>query len=327
MRRPVLLQLASASIVLANIPVGVAPEDAKLYAPSSENTFSCLTHPSISIPFSRVNDDFCDCPDGSDEPGTSACATLPPHDLSIRGFYCANKHHTPAFLPVSRVNDGICDYDFCCDGSDEYLGVGGIKCENRCKEIGNAARKLASERLRVRSAGGKLRDELIRKAGVLRKEIEDNIATTKAKIEGQEVKVKALEEELKETEARERAKVVKNPKPGSKVSVVAQVAREKLDEYKNGLTKLRAERNAAEEKLEKTEAILRAFKEEYNPNFNDEGVKRAVREWEEYLAGNEAQEKNAAEERDLENLLNEDGIDWDELIGDAGELDDDVAAR
>lgn len=28
-----------------------------------------------TVPWARVNDDFCDCVDGSDEPGTSACST------------------------------------------------------------------------------------------------------------------------------------------------------------------------------------------------------------------------------------------------------------
>lgn len=64
------------------------------------------------IDFDRVNDDYCDCLDGSDEPGTNACAN--------GHFFCSsqvNYREYSRLVPSSRVNDGICD---CCDGSDEW---------------------------------------------------------------------------------------------------------------------------------------------------------------------------------------------------------------
>jgi hypothetical protein len=65
----------------------------------SNKPFACLDGSAV-IPFGHVNDDYCDCRDGSDEPGTSAC---------INGvFTCENKGYIEQAVPSSRVNDGIC---------------------------------------------------------------------------------------------------------------------------------------------------------------------------------------------------------------------------
>lgn len=341
-RGSILLLLSSASIATASsTPRGVSPEgtngfqpqtldlgesekrrrgrdnanlrrtDKKLYVSSDEKTFTCLTNPHVTIPYENVNDDYCDCPDGSDEPGTSACSHLPHESLAIRGFYCKNEKHTPAFLPLGRVNDGICDYEICCDGSDEWAGVGGVKCENKCGEIGKAAGKLAAERERLKSEGLRKKKELLDKAKTMKIELEDNVKTTRVKIEALGEKVRRLEVQLEETEETERLKMVRQPKEGSKLGVLVSLARERMQELKSSLEKVRGDRDSARSKLEKAEGILKALKEGYNPNFNDEGVKTAVRAWEEYLAQEGEHPENKAEERDLDSLLSEDEIDWE----------------
>jgi len=79
--------------------------------------FRCLDRSSrTKVGLARVNDDFCDCPDGSDEPGTSACPN--------GRFYCRNIAFRGTFIPSSRVDDGLCD---CCDGSDE---VSLVQCQH-----------------------------------------------------------------------------------------------------------------------------------------------------------------------------------------------------
>ena len=55
------------SVSGVSLPRGVNPTDASLYRPT-QGQFHCLDGLK-KIPFARVNDDFCDCFDGSDEPG------------------------------------------------------------------------------------------------------------------------------------------------------------------------------------------------------------------------------------------------------------------
>ena len=85
------------------------------------------------IPEDRVNDDYCDCADGTDEPATNACALLntggagfSQKHLTQLTFRCADtKGYEPLEVPSHMFGDGVCD---CCDGSDEPGG----KCVDEC---------------------------------------------------------------------------------------------------------------------------------------------------------------------------------------------------
>ena len=79
-----------------------------------DQKFKCLDS-SSEIIWEKLNDDFCDCSDGSDETFTTACAN--------GRFYCTKqKRHltgrgVDVWVATSRINDGICD---CKDCSDEF---------------------------------------------------------------------------------------------------------------------------------------------------------------------------------------------------------------
>ncbi|KAK1063677.1 hypothetical protein LTR74_009289 [Friedmanniomyces endolithicus] len=317
-------------------PRGVGPEFAKFY--KDDSTFSCISTPSIILPLSRLNDDYCDCPDGSDEPGTSACShlsPLSPHtpvdhsstgsniSLSLPGFYCKNKGHVPTYVPFTNVNDGICDYTLCCDGSEEWDHVGGVKCEDRCQQIGKEFRKLDEARQKSLGSAGRKRKELVVEAGRLRREVEDRLQSLGAEIEGSELKVKQLEAELVEVERREKGKVVRGAvQKVGKMGVLVGLAKQRSEELRETLERVREERDASRGRVQELEGVLMTFKEEYNPNFNDEGVKRAVRAWEEYAARDKGPEPDAAHDRDLDAITQSDkenGLDWAEYEGEADE--------
>lgn len=154
--------------------------------------------------------------------------------------------------------------------------------------------------------------------------MEDRIKTLKTQITGAEIKVKNLEQEFAETEKREKARVVRAPKEGGKLGMLATLAKQRTAELRMNLERVVKERDDAQSRLKELESMLTTFKEEYNPNFNDEGVKRAVRAWEDYAARDKLSDADSAVERDLKEIMKEDsenGLTWTDFEREESDID------
>eukprot|EP00873_Tetraselmis_striata_P022746 jgi/Tetstr1/443010/TSEL_031070.t1 len=131
-----------------SLPRGVDPAVGQPYAAAAASgSFACLDGSAV-VPFHAINDDFCDCVDGSDEPGTSAC---PRGSLLLP----EPRPHPPARCPPAFVNDGVCD---CCDGSDEPKG----RCPNECLESAKYHIQELERKLSHYSEGLQAREEYVK---------------------------------------------------------------------------------------------------------------------------------------------------------------------
>ncbi|KAI4386313.1 hypothetical protein MLD38_004254 [Melastoma candidum] len=185
--------------------LGIAPQDEKYYQASSDG-IKCRDG-SGKFSKAQLNDDFCDCLDGTDEPGICSILfvavlafelwLLHEDDGSLKGtsacpngrFYCRNAGHIPLVLYSSRVNDGICD---CCDGSDEYDGQ--VKCSNTCWEAGKAARDKLTKRISTFQEGVAMRKHEIERAKLAIAKDEKELS----KLKNEERVLKGLVQRLKE---------------------------------------------------------------------------------------------------------------------------------
>ncbi|ACO67963.1 predicted protein [Micromonas commoda] len=181
------------------LPRGANPADAERYAAHDGSSAFVCDGGATTIDRSRVNDDYCDCDDGADEPGTSACAN--------GEFHCRNRGHRSISLPSSRVNDGVCD---CCDGTDEHDG--GARCPNTCLAAGASRRDEIRARVSSARGGVDARRKILEGAPALRRrwqdesvKLEKDVAAQREIVRDASVAKEAAEaEEKKATEAEDR---------------------------------------------------------------------------------------------------------------------------
>ncbi|XP_053318249.1 glucosidase 2 subunit beta [Spea bombifrons] len=183
-----ILGVLGCKAVEVNRPRGVSLSNRGFYDDSKP--FTCLDG-SRTIPFDRVNDDYCDCSDGTDEPGTAAC--------SNGRFHCTNAGFKPQYIPSSRVNDGICD---CCDTTDEYNS--GAVCQNTCREMGRKEREELQKQAEVATEGFRLKQQYIEEAKKGREENQVKLQDMVQKRQGLQEQVEALRAEKEEAEKPEQ---------------------------------------------------------------------------------------------------------------------------
>jgi len=177
--------------------------------------------------------------------------------------------------------------------------------------MGKAARKAADEARKALERGRKKNGELVEKARVLRVQIENDIVVEQAQITKLENELIKKKTELAQAEVVEKSRVVKTEgKKVGKIGILSQLTKERIEEYKDYSTRMIKIKAEIEGRLERVEGLLTRLKETYNPNFNDEGVKSAVRGWEEYLASRETNDADNTID-DLADLMG-DEINWDE---------------
>ncbi|KAK7061346.1 glucosidase II beta subunit-like-domain-containing protein [Favolaschia claudopus] len=244
--------------------LGVSPALLSKYSAPKSGSWKCLDG-SKEIPWDFVNDDSCDCPDGSDEPGTSAC----PNST----FYCQNAGHIGATIPSSRVNDGLCEPE-CCDGSDERPGV----CRNACKEIGEEYRKKRDAERKIQKTGAKIRSSYIAFAHKEKKRLEALVESSAAEIAVREKEVARLRVIAERTESLSAAALEHKQQSRERPLYTS------LMSHASALKALQREHKKHLEREQQLGDILDTLRKGYNPNYQDMAVLEAVRGWE-YLAG------------------------------------------
>ncbi|KAI8605141.1 glucosidase II beta subunit-like-domain-containing protein [Dissophora ornata] len=272
----VALSLVQANTLDGKGPRGVAPSRTKLYTPDSAGNWRCLDG-SKTIAYAAINDDYCDCPDGSDEPGTPACGNA--------YYYCQNVGHTPAYIKTSRLNDGVCDSE-CCDGTDEFDGT--VHCPDNCEKVGVEARKERERMRKVWQEGGKIKQDYIAYGKAARKRLRGQLEALQAKADLTKQKTFDAKDKLDSLNAKLQ-EYLESTKAEREAARELQLA--PLIEQQNEILVRAIE---AKDLLRNT---LKELKENQNKNYHDMAVKAAITGFDEYL---EELAQEAADEAEKE---------------------------
>ncbi|KAG5437336.1 hypothetical protein PCANB_000766 [Pneumocystis canis] len=236
-------------VAAKNDPLRGVPESRKSLYKSNKGVWKCL-NTSQYILFSRINDDWCDCEDG-----TSAC--------SNGVFYCKNIGHIEKMIPSSYLNDGICD---CCDGSDEYYGI--VKCDNTCEDENNKYNQEMLKKNYIYEKGSKIRQEWMEKNKGQLKELEKEIKNIKLEL-AREIR---KDKELKKLNELENLK-----KNRFKNITLINIFKEKInnlfEKYKDAFLYLK---ESHEKYISTLDDVLESLKNDFNQNSSDIGLDNVV---------------------------------------------------
>ena len=229
-------------------------------------TVSCegvyLEHGVGKMVSAPLNDDYCDCQSGEDEPGTSACSHLlgsggiTGHSATASAssqpglFFCKNLGSRPMHIFHSRVGDGICD---CCDGTDE---AGSELCSNTCDEAGKEWRQAQQQKLAVLREGIAKREDYISRGKELSKNeamrqdmLAEELALLKAKtpsLEEEKERAEKEEEALKKQAAEEgRAEVLRRSRILEVIGAAAESS-EGVSQFAMDLLEFASKNNAVD---------------------------------------------------------------------------------
>ncbi|KAF3988763.1 hypothetical protein FT663_03851 [Candidozyma haemuli var. vulneris] len=258
--------------------IGVSPENQHLYQPNSNGKWACLSDPSIELNLEQINDDICDCPDGSDEPGTAACSSI----RSKEGFYCSNEGYFPGYIQNFKVNDGVCDYEVCCDGSDEWATG---KCPNKCDVVKKQFDEYVAETRAELGRGLRTREEFVKKA-------ERAKSVVAQKLEKIQEEIAAIEAQIKnENDKLSRAKNVaeSDSNEESYTKELSDLTSQLSDYIKNSVTSEEKSKST----ISKLEGLLNDLVEKYNSNDDGSSVKQCINQFKEYLTGKQEEEKRS----------------------------------